>query len=365
MKKNMPLIKTASAILLILSVSACTRFENKSKAEGTLEYENAILTDEYKSGDFTRDEQRSTYKIQDLTAQQNQFGLSGKDVDIRPPAQLLAVIDGVILDSDAIETKVWFTALDENELQEQKIWDLVLQYLNTKNATMLKADHSSLIIDTGPIIRQYNFVQSNDVYEKANYELRFAKSIEGGSFSLAVDVKNYQQINSEIPVKQVLKARTKHSIEIRFINDLLRFAYLQKEKQSAENKNLNTQPLPIKLGFDDNHQTAWIIDTSFVDVWNKLPNLLQIMGFTPIKDDVSLGYFFVKFVSQDTTYWNENELNPISLEEGKYYAQLGELDNGQTSLVWLDEDKKVLSDQEVTNLYLSITKKLRSPSLAE
>jgi len=83
------------------------------------------------------------------------------------------------------------------------------------------------------------------------------------------------------------------------------------------------------------------------------------MSFEMVQKDKNLGYFLLEFVEQDKAYWNKNNLNPITLASGEYFAQLGELSSGQTSLVWLDSDKKVLSDQEVTDLYLSITNKLR------
>ena len=104
MKKTMPLTKIASVIIIALSATSCARFEERSQAEGTFDYQNATLVNEYKSGNFTRDEQRNAYQIPVLTDQQKQFGLVGIDVDIRPPAQLMAVIEGVSIDPDAIKT---------------------------------------------------------------------------------------------------------------------------------------------------------------------------------------------------------------------------------------------------------------------
>ena len=51
------------------------------------------------------------------------------DVDIRPPTQLMPVLEGVSLDPMPSQTKVWFNAFKQNEQMEQKVWDLVLKYL--------------------------------------------------------------------------------------------------------------------------------------------------------------------------------------------------------------------------------------------
>ncbi|TEW52910.1 outer membrane protein assembly factor BamC [Psychromonas algicola] len=362
MKKTMPLTKIASVILITLSATSCARFEERAQAEGTFDYENATLTNEYKSGNFTRDEQRNAYQIPVLTEQQKQFGMLGIDVDIRPPVQLMAVIEGVSIDPDAIQTKVWFNAFKQDEKMDQKVWDLILKYLSAHKANSVQADRSSLTIETGPIVR-FTDHGRNEVREQADYSLSIEEAADGRSASLSVDVKDYQQVNDGIAVKQILEARTKHSIEIRFINDLLAFAYTENESETLQDSN--KKPLPIKLGFDDNHQTAWIIDTPFINVWEKLPALLTTMSFEAVQENKNLGYFLVEFVPQDAAYWAENGLNPITLESGEYFAQLGELSNGQTSIIWLDSDKKVLSDQEVTDLYLSITEKLRSVTLSK
>jgi len=361
MKKTLPLTKVASVIIIALSATSCARFDERAQAEGEFNYLDATLTNEYSSGDFTRDEQRDTFRIPALTEQQKQFGLLGADVDIRPPTQLMTVIEGVSIDPDAIKTKVWFSAFEQNEQMDQKVWDLLLKYLSVNNATSVQADRASLTIETGPVVRFIDFGR-NQIREQAEYLLNIEKAADGRSASLTVEVQNYQLVNNEQVTKQILKGRSKHNIEINFINNLLAYGYIQNESKTLQ--NANDKPLPIKLGFDDNHQTAWIIDTDFVNVWDKLPDLLTTMSFESVQDNKNLGYFLVEFVPQADAYWVENNLNPITLDAGEYFVQLGELSNGQTSIIWLDSDKKVLSDQQVTDLYLSITEKLRGVSLS-
>ena len=51
------------------------------------------------------------------------------------------------------------------------------------------------------------------------------------------------------------------------------------------------------------------------------------------------------------------------LYNGEYFVQLGEVNNGTTSIVWLDDDKKPLSDQQVSDMYISITDYVRGALL--
>jgi len=360
MIKNNVLTKIASLVILSSAITSCARFDTRTQAEGNDDYLQATLIEKFDSGNFSTLENRSTFDIQALSTQQEKLGLSGKDVDVRPPSQLMAVLDGVLLDPDLTQSKVWFNAFKQETNIEQKVWNLALQYLASKDAKNVVADRTALSIDTGLVVNQrsYGSLSKNTVREEGAYQLQLAEGGDGRSISLSVDATSYQQSNDNEPVKEILEGRNKRSIEIRFINDMLNFAYLKQESEaliSADNK-----PLPIKLGFDESHQTAWIIDAEFTEVWRKLPALLQLMSFSPVDNDKNLGYFLVKFESQDAQYWQKRNLNPINLEEGEYFVQLGELTGGDTSLTWLNADKKQLSDQEVTELYLSITDNIRS-----
>lgn len=360
MKKNKALTKIASLVILTSAVTSCARFDTRTQAEGDTDYEKVALIEKFDNGDFTGSEHRATFDIQALSVRQERLGLIGKNVDVRPPTQLMPVLDGVLLDSDLRQTKVWFNAFKQDNDMQQKVWDLTLQYLASKNSTPVSADRTALTITTSSVIneRSYGSLNKNKVYDQAAYNLQLSEGMDGRSVSLLVDVQSYQQTNDGVAVKHILEGRNKRSVEIAFINDMLKFAYLKQESEAL--KAADNKPLPIKLGFDDNHQTAWIVDAEFIEVWRKLPSLLKLMSFNAVDDDKNLGYFLVKFKSQDAQYWNERNLNPIDLQEGEYFVQLGELTGGDTSLTWLDADKKQLSEQQVTQLYLSITDNIRS-----
>jgi len=363
MKNKIFLTKVASVVMISLAATSCARFDERAQAEGNFDYNNATLIDKYNYGEFDVRGQRANYDIQALTEEQSTLGLMGKDVDVRPPNQLIPVLDGILLDPDLTQTKIWFNAFKDSQNMQEQVWQLILDYLASVGATLADPDPNTLTIQTGPIKRkvEYGSLSVNTIQEEESYLLQLAIGRDNRSMSLVTHVESYEQINDGIKVEQILDGRTKRSIEIDFVNRLLEYAYKQQEAEliaAADNK-----PLPIKLGFDDNHQTAWVIDEEFIVAWNKLPQLLQLMSFAPVQEDKNLGYFLVRFEPQDEEYWAENNLNPITLEGGEYFVQLGELTGGATSLIWLNADKELLSQQEVTDLYLSITDNIRSVTL--
>ena len=116
----------------LLSLESCARFDNRMKADGDFEYQDATLVSNYKTGGFSNKEARNTFVLPTLTATQKKVGALSENVDIRPPTQLIPVLDGVFLDkgrSVAGVTKVLFHAQSANDDMTTKVWGLVKSYL--------------------------------------------------------------------------------------------------------------------------------------------------------------------------------------------------------------------------------------------
>ncbi|WP_413698956.1 outer membrane protein assembly factor BamC [Psychromonas sp. KJ10-10] len=349
------------AVIIALSLTGCVRFDTRMQANSDFEYSEASLEKPYSTGDFSNDEARNTFAIPELTEQQKQTGYTLSDVDVRPPTQFTPVIDGVVLDSSSTNaTKIWFNAFKQNEDIEARVWSLINAYLNENNVQVVNRNDVLQSIETGTFIEQVtfgSFFNTNSLTRESSYKLSVDKLLSGHSVSLTVDALNYRETNEGVELKFDLEGKRKSEIETRFVNKLLEFAYMVKENEQLE--NADKQPLDIKLGFDDNHQNAWIVDSEFVDTWRKIPTLFTLLNFDIVEKDKNLGYFLLKFDQPDQDYWQENNLKPFELDEAEYFVQLGELTGGVTSLSWLDEDKNPLSDQKITELYLSITEHLR------
>ncbi|MEL0628959.1 outer membrane protein assembly factor BamC [Psychromonas aquatilis] len=359
MRKNKVLSQVVSLVVLTSAVSSCARFEERTQAEGNYDYQEVNLHNQYDSGEFSSKENRTVFKIDELTEKQEEYGSLGRQVDVRPPAQLIPILDGIYLDNDPNQTKIIFDPNVQSDELQEKVWGLIEAYLAEKQADPV-INEAALAINTGKIknTRSYGSMSTNTVEEVGDYNLQLLKDNSAQGLALLIDVQSYQLNNDGDLIEPKLGGRPKHNIEVAFANDLLAFAYAKQQAEALE--AANNQPLPIKLGFDDNHQTAWIVDDEFLDVWNKLPSLLSLMSFELVEEDKNLGYFLVEFEPQDAEYWAQNNLNPIDLEAGEYFVQLGELTGGETSIIWLDDNKKPLEDQVVTELYFSITDKIRT-----
>lgn len=360
MKNSFKISKISAAILISLSITSCVRFDTRMQANGSYEYDEATLQDEYKTGSFTNDEARTAYAVPELSESQKASFIK-TDVDIRPPAQLIPVIDGVLLDNtDKNITKLWFNAFTKDENVKAKVWNTLLSYLNKNEVDIISQNEVTGELTTGILKKDITFgsyFNKNSFLRETSYHFKLDSDPNTGGASLTVDALTFKEVNEgdELPVN--LLGSTKKSIEINLLNDLLEYAFLVKDAEQLE--ILDAQPLPIRLGFDENHQYVWVVESSFIDTWKKLPKLLKLLNFTIVESDKNLGYFLIEYNKPEDEYWTQNNIEPFDLEEAEYFIQLGELTGGTTSMTWLDEDKKPLEDSVVTNVYLSITEQVR------
>lgn len=353
--------RRTTVVLLALSLTACVRFDTRMQANGSFDYQDATLVESYQTGDFSRDEARKNYVIPALTDKQKTAGFVTESVDIRPPTQLMAVLDGLILEKTKDgPTKIWFNAFDQKEDMQAKVWKLLESYLADNNVEIINKNESLQQLETGIFSEEFvfgSYFNTNTILKESSYLFSVEQQQQGHSVALTVDALSYQESSDGTKLKINFEDSSKQNVELRFVNALLAYAYKLKESEQLERSD--SQPLSIKLGFDDNHQSAWIVDDEFLDTWRKLPALFTLLNFTILEDDKNLGYFLLDYSQPDDDYWAENNLNRFDLDNGEYFIQLGEVTGGTTSIAWLDENKKPLTDQKITEIYLSITKHIR------
>jgi uncharacterized lipoprotein len=89
-------------------------------------------------------------------------------------------------------------------------------------------------------------------------------------------------------------------------------------------------------------------------VWSKLPLALTALNFEKESGDKNRGAYTFSFKQPSDDYWREQGVRGFELEKGDYTFQVGESDTGSTIITVFDEDKKPLSVQQVSKMYLSI-----------
>lgn len=354
-----------STILISLLLTSCTRFDTRMQAGGNYDYDEATLQNKYQTGKFSHDETRTTYDIPTLTKQQKSIGFIKNEVDIRPPVQLIPVIDGVLLDqTDKKVTKLWFNTEGKDGNIKEKVWRTLLSYLDSHHVSIIAQDQVKGELTTGILKTDITFgryFNKNRFNREASYRFKLISSPNKNSVGLEVDALSYKESNDGTALKFHLTGQTKKNIEINFLNQLL--AYANAKNENAQLEKRDAYPLSIKLGFDENHQYVWLVESSFSDTWKKFPRLLKLLNFSIVESDKNLGNFLVKYSKPDEKYWKAHDLEPFNLKNGEYFIQLGEITDSTTSLTWFDNNKKLLPDPVVKNVYISITNEMRKALL--
>ena len=358
----------SAAVIVAISLAGCARFDERMQASGDFDYQDVQLVSAYQTGTFSTDGARAQFTLPVLTESQKASGFLAQDVDIRPPTQLIPVIDGVFLTSSKkIQTQILFNTLEQGTDIKAKVWQLLKSYLAKNKIDIISEDSALLQIETAvhPQENIYSTLfSSNEVLREASYRFKLEDQSAGSSNALLnVELLSYAEFNDDKALEFSLTDKRKQNVELAFVNDLLAFAYY--EKQANELKNKDVQPLPIKLGFDEHHQTVWIVESSFEDTWRKLPALLTLLNFEILETDQNLGTLALEYSTPDDEYWQENNLNPFEIKYGDYFIQLGEMDGKRTTISWLNKDKKPLEAQKVTDIYLGITKQVRGVLLQQ
>jgi len=347
--------------IIALSLTGCSAFDTRMQPLDDYDYLDGTLVDKYQTGRFSNEESRNSYALPSLTPAQEDNGYVAPNIDIRPPTQLISVIDGVFLDpAETSKSKVLFNALDTSDDMSRKIWDLLDAYLAENNVNFVFKDASLLQLETDVFTQKTSHGASfskNVVVKESSYRFNVEQTSGRYGASFSVDALSYSENNDGELLPFNLSEKTKRNVELGFINDFLLYVYQQRVLQ--DEINAESVPLPIRLGFDENNQTAWIVDAKFSDTWIRLPRLTSLLGFETIETDQNLGYMLLQFSEPKKSYWSENNLNEFTLEEAEYFIQLGELNDGSTSILWLDKDKKPLESNKVSEIYLSITDKVR------
>ncbi len=350
-------------IAIVISLTGCARFDTRMQANGPFDYQQSTLNPEYVSNGYSREESRDAFDIPLLNQTQKEIGLKAKNVDIRPPTQLIKIIDGVREDKGNISgtTIVFNTFLQENDLN-LKIRTLVSDYLVSKNAQFRVNATQRGLVELAEVTEEIifgNFLNENVIMKKSSLEIKVSTLQDQHQVSLSVRLLKHSETNDGTLLPFKLTNKNKQNIETSFINDLLLFAYQEKEKEKKTSISLESQPLPIKLGFDENHQMAWLIDESFTKTWQELPSLFKLLNFEIINEDKELGSMLLSYSAPSNDYWKTNNLQPFKLDSAQYFIQLGELTKSSSAIIWLDADKAPLSDALVSEIYLSITDKVR------
>lgn len=258
----------------------------------------------------------------------------GKEVDIRPPQQILELIPGARYERNQGEVTLWLLKREEAD----EVW-LTVQNMLAERQIPIQSQSDSHI-ETG-------WVTWRSEDEEAEIGSRYAidRFEASNRHGFKINLIDWREGTERKPVAVTNKER--YNV---FMTNLVTSQYDQVKREEAQRKAQElVKQIPITMGRDRSGLPVIIARTPYNVLWQRLPTTLPKMGFTIEERNQSQGTLKAKFASPDDEFWNEIGVKPMDLKSGSYTFLFGDLGN-RTSINVTDASGKPVEEAFLTSM---------------
>lgn len=323
MKLSHQLVVSSLAVFVL---SACSgSATQRRQAKDDFEYLNTTPMQEWKLAEGATPQFYTNYKIP-----QGEFtGGVGKEVDIRPPQQVLEFIPGARAERKNGETTLWLLREDEVD----KVWQTAEKMLKERDIAI--REQTSTRIETDWVTWT-----SEDEDGELGARYQIDRVAAEGRHGFRISLIDWRQNGKEMPVTATNKERYNA-----LMTNLVTARYdLDLREEAARKAEQLVKQIPISMGSDRSGFPVIIARTQYNVLWNRLPTLLPNMGFTLEERNQSQGTVKAKYAAPDDEFWNDIGVKPIGLDSGTYTFLFGDLGN-RTSINVTDSSGKPVEEK--------------------
>ncbi|EIO3972138.1 outer membrane protein assembly factor BamC [Vibrio vulnificus] len=252
----------------------------------------------------------------------------GKQVDIRPPQQILELIPGARYERSQGEVTLWLIKQEEAD----EVWQTVKDMLAERQIPIDM--QSDTHIETGWVTWRS---EDEEMEIGSRYAIdRFEANNRHGFKINLVDWREGTELK---PVTLTNKER--YNV---FMTNLVTSQYDQVKRDEAQRRAQElVKQIPITMGTDRSGFPVIIARTPYNVLWQRLPTILPQMGFTIDERNQSQGTIKAKYASPDDEFWNEIGVKPMEMKSGTYTFLFGDLGN-RTSINVTDSSGKPVEE---------------------
>ncbi|AUJ35861.1 outer membrane protein assembly factor BamC [Vibrio vulnificus] len=252
----------------------------------------------------------------------------GKQVDIRPPQQILELIPGARYERSQGEITLWLIKQEEAD----EVWQTVKDMLAERQIPIDM--QSDTHIETGWVTWRS---EDEEMEIGSRYAIdRFEANNRHG---FKINLIEWREGTELKPVTLTNKER--YNV---FMTNLVTSQYDQVKRDEAQRRAQElVKQIPITMGTDRSGFPVIIARTPYNVLWQRLPTILPQMGFTIDERNQSQGTIKAKYASPDDEFWNEIGVKPMDLKSGTYTFLFGDLGN-RTSINVTDSSGKPVEE---------------------
>ncbi|MEN5017623.1 outer membrane protein assembly factor BamC [Erwinia sp. Eh17-17] len=246
-------------------------------------------------------------------------GQVGKQLDIRPPAQSLALMNG---------TRTQFAGNSGTLLVDTRsgaLWPQVVDVVQAAKYPIADRQDARQSLTT-------DWVQWNRADEDNQYRGRYQLSVQqqGGQQALIVKLLELQQQDKVVTSPVQIQRYTAQMLNA--VSE-----GLDKIESTRENAVASRSPtqIDVQSGADDTGLPNLILRAPFNVVWQRLPATLKRIGMDVSDSNRSQGSLSVTYKAPGSDTFDQLGAKDPELKNGDYKLQVGDLDN-RSSLQFLD-----------------------------
>ncbi|UJF19788.1 outer membrane protein assembly factor BamC [Vibrio sp. SS-MA-C1-2] len=261
-------------------------------------------------------------------------GFVGKQVDIRPPLQILELIPGARSEEQDGVVTIW--TIREQETND--IWNSIIKAIANKKIKIRSQSIDKIETD---------WVRWNIEDEDLEYGVRYLieRINKDDQLGLRFSTLEWQRNGQETSADTL--SRDRYSIQM--ANMVTSYYDTQQRIIAQKKADELIKRIPISLGHDRSGLPVIIARAPYNIFWARLPKLLDNFGFEITSRNSSQGMIDVKYKSPDDEFWQELGTSPLQLDNNEYKIQLGDLGN-RTSLNVTDKDGKPVNEEILKSL---------------
>ncbi|MEJ4045147.1 outer membrane protein assembly factor BamC [Erwinia sp. SLM-02] len=302
---------------LVMLLAACSNDQRyKRQVSGDESYlQAADLSDLHAPAGMILPLQNGEFDIPNVSDK----GQVGKQLDIRPPAQTLALMNG---------TRTQFAGNTGTLLLDSRtgsIWPQIVSAVQSYNYPIVDRQDANQTLTT-------DWVQWNRADEDNQYRGRYQLSVQQQGYQQVLNVK---LLELEQEGKSVTAPIQLQRYTAQMLNDIsTKLDKIETTREDAAANRSVTQ-IDVQSGADDTGLPNLIVRAPFNAVWQRLPATLKRVGMEVTDSNRSQGSLNVTYKAPGSSTWDDLGAKDPGLVNGSYKLQVGDLDN-RSSLQFLD-----------------------------
>ncbi|MCC4799016.1 outer membrane assembly protein BamC [Enterovibrio norvegicus] len=325
-----PVFKLGLCAVVVASLAACSSSESRRQASDDFEYLESAPLSEWQNLPDQQPEFSGAYTIPN----RDFAGPTGRNIDIRPPQQILELIPGARYERDAKGVTVWMPREEQSERVWQTINTLIEENQIPVRTSSIDGVETDWLVwtledDDEVIESRYTVVPVSD------------RSRSGFRIDMIEWKRNGQAEDVSVDMRDRYSAQMTNMITSRYDGDLREEARIR-AAQLVKN-------IPISLGKDRSGLPVIIARAPYDVFWERLPAILGQLGMTVEDRNRSQGTLTVKYKAPDDEFWEEIGTKPLQLDRDNYDIQLGDLGN-RTSINVTDSAGKPIAEEQLASL---------------